>query len=117
MTGCYDPKKTRIQEDTLANFLRQPVTENLETVPGIGPVNAKSLATGEGEDKVETVHQLIGKFLSFKGPGVSPTDHCDAFWHWLKARGINSGRNNIVLAVAEKVEVFMPGVYDAAAFE
>lgn len=116
MSG-YNPGKTRIQEDTLATFLRQPVSEDLQTVPGIGPANAKLLAGGEGGDAVETVHQLIGKFLALKGPGVTPVEHCDAFWYWLQARGVNAGRNNIVLAIAEKVEVFMPGLYDAAAYE
>ncbi|KAJ8613952.1 hypothetical protein CTAYLR_008796 [Chrysophaeum taylorii] len=116
MAGAgFDPNKTRIQQDTLASFLRMPVSEDLSTVPGIGAKNKEIL--GSGDDKVLTVHQLLGKFLSFKGPDVTPTEHCDAFYHWLAAKGVNSHRNNIVLAVAEKVEVFIPGVYDAAAYE
>lgn len=112
---AFDPSKTRIQEETLGTFLRLPVGESLESVPGIGPANAKIL--GQGDDAIHTVHQLIGKFLSFKGKGVTPTEHCDAFYLWLQAKGVNAGRNNIVLAIAEKVEVFIPGVYDAAAYD
>ncbi len=38
--------------------------------------------------------------------------HCDAMWHWLNARGINSHRAGIVLAIAERTEVMMPGIYN-----
>mmetsp|Transcript_323 Transcript_323/g.850 ORF Transcript_323/g.850 Transcript_323/m.850 type:complete len:115 (+) Transcript_323:87-431(+) len=111
----YNPNNTRVQEDTLATFLRQPVGDDLQAVPGIGPANARIMA--QGEDRVETVHQLIGKFLSFKGPDVTPVEHCDAFYHWLQAKQVNAGRNNIVLAIAEKVDLFIPGVYDSAAYD
>ena len=113
---AFDARKSQIQEDKLADWLREPITMDLQQVPGIGPANAKTLAAGEGDDKVETTHQLIGKFLSLKGRDVTPIEHCDMFWHWLAARGVNAGRNNIVLAIAEKVDVFLPGVYDASAY-
>lgn len=69
--------------------------------------------------------------------------HCDAFWFWLKSKGINSYRryavcyilsiidmegaanqpwicvhySGIVMAIAEKVNTMLPGIYDAAEFQ
>lgn len=43
--------------------------------------------------------------------------HCDSFWHWLKSKGINSYRSGIVMAVAEKVNTMIHGIYDASEFE
>lgn len=36
---------------------------------------------------------------------------------WLKAKGINSKRGEIVRSVAEKVDGFMPGIYDADVYD
>ena len=114
----YSAKKTKINEDKLADWLREQVTGDLEQVPGIGPANVKLLAaTDRVPDKVETTYQLIGKFLSLKAAGTTCVEHCDMFYYWLQAKGVNAGRNNIVLAIAEKCEVFLPGCYDAAAYE
>jgi len=113
---AFDARKSQIQEDKLADWLREPIGFDLEQVPGIGPANAAKLASGDGDDKIETTHQLIGKFLLLKGKDVDPVEHCDKFWHRLASRGVNAGRNNVVLAVAEKCEVFVPGVYDATAY-
>jgi hypothetical protein len=35
----------------------------------------------------------------------------------LSLQGINNGRNNIILALAEKCDVFMQGIYDASLYE
>mmetsp|Transcript_4037 Transcript_4037/g.5670 ORF Transcript_4037/g.5670 Transcript_4037/m.5670 type:complete len:123 (-) Transcript_4037:275-643(-) len=115
--AAFDARKSMIQEDKLGDWLREPITLNLQQVPGIGPANERILGEAEGEDKVETTHQLIGKFLSLKGKDVTPVEHCDMFWHWLAKVGVNAGRNNVVLAIAEKCEVFVPGVYDASAYQ
>ncbi len=47
-----------------------------------------------------------------KGADTTTQEHCDAFWRWLDSRGINSHRAGIVKAIAEKVNVMMPGIYD-----
>lgn len=36
-------------------------------------------------------------------------EHCDKFWYWLQAKGINSNRSGIVNAIAEKVNTWIPG--------
>mmetsp|Transcript_20685 Transcript_20685/g.61702 ORF Transcript_20685/g.61702 Transcript_20685/m.61702 type:complete len:122 (-) Transcript_20685:76-441(-) len=115
----YSAKKTKINEDKLADWLREQVSGDLQQIPGIGPAAVKLLAA---EDKVpdscvETTHQLIGVFLKLKKADVTPVEHCDMFYYWLQAKGINAGRNNIVLAIAEKCEVFFPGCYDANAYD
>ena len=60
----FDPNRSQVQDDKLAEFLSAPVSEDLTTVPGIGAGAAGKLASGEGNDKIETTHQLIGKFLA-----------------------------------------------------
>lgn len=114
----YSAKKTKINEDKLADWLREQVTGDLEQIPGIGPANVKLLAaTDKVEESITTTYQLIGKFLSLKAADTTCVEHCDMFYYWLQAKGVNAGRNNIVLAIAEKCEVFLPGCYDASQYE
>ena len=81
-------------------------------------MNVKLLnATDKVDEAITTTYQLIGKFLSLKAAGTTPVEHCDMFYYWLQAKGVNAGRNNIVLGIAEKCEVFLPGCYDAAAYD
>ncbi|KAF1776276.1 hypothetical protein GQ600_19280 [Phytophthora cactorum] len=106
MADGYDPQKSRVAEDTLADFLRAPLTGDLTEVPGIGKA------------------ALIGKFLMLKANSDDNDDgvidcaaHCDAFWFWLKSKGITAYRSGIVMAIAEKVNTMLPGIYDAAEFQ
>ena len=66
MSDGYDPQKSRIAEDRLADFLRAPLTGDLLEVPGIGSAAISKLASGEEEDRVCNTYQLIGKFLMLK---------------------------------------------------
>jgi len=112
----FDPNRSQVQDDKLAEFLTAPVSEDLTTVPGIGPGAAGKLASGEGDDKIETTHQLIGKFLRFRSPGVTCAEQCDAMWYYLQAQGIAAHRAGIVLCIAEKVNIMIPGTYDPSQF-
>ena len=67
-------------------------------IPGIGPAAAKHLA----DQGISTSFQLIGKFLMLKEEGVECVDHCDRFWLWLKAIGINAHRGSVVNSIAER---------------
>lgn len=119
-TDGYDPQKSRLAEDKLADFLRAPLTGDIQEVPGIGEAAMKNLAKedgGSGDDAITNTYQLMGKFLLLKsntdsGEMVQCQEHCDAFWHWLKSKGINSYRSGIVMAVAEKLNTMIPGVYN-----
>ena len=44
MSDGYDPQKSRIAEDRLADFLRAPLTGDLLEVPGIGSAAISKLA-------------------------------------------------------------------------
>ncbi|CAM9138687.1 unnamed protein product [Phaeothamnion confervicola] len=118
----YDPKRSKINDDKLAEFIRSPITGDITEVPGIADGARTKLAAGEGDDKVTNTYQLIGKFLALKGPDskdhkVDSVEHCDKFWYWLQSKEVNSHRSGIVNAIAEKVNTWMPGTYDADAFE
>ncbi|CAM9870941.1 unnamed protein product [Chrysoparadoxa australica] len=105
----YDPKRSQINEkqngSALATFLVSHITGDITEVPGVAEGNAALLAAGEDNDpdKVTTTHQLIGKYLSLRGPNVESMEHCDKFWCWLRQQGIVSYRGSIVNAIAAKV--------------
>merc|ERR1712129_499513 len=114
-------KRSRVSDSTMAEFMRGTITGDITEVPGIGPSAAKKLANGEGDDCVTNTFQLIGKFLSLKGPDidgekVESLEHMEKFWYWLQVNGIASHRSGIVKAIAEKVNSMIPGVYDPDAY-
>mmetsp|Transcript_28361 Transcript_28361/g.59156 ORF Transcript_28361/g.59156 Transcript_28361/m.59156 type:complete len:133 (-) Transcript_28361:359-757(-) len=118
----YDPKRSKVSDDTMADFVRATIKGDITEVPGIGPAAAKKLAEGEPDDQVTNTYQLIGKFLMLKGPDsadskVESYEHCEKFWFWLAAKGISSHRSAIVKAIAQKVNGTMPGVYDASLYD
>lgn len=102
---------SQLTEDSLAAFLSTPVEADLRSVPGVGDAAVRKFKAAG----VETTHQLIGVYLSFKGAGVSIQEHCDAFWSWLKEIEINAHRSGIVLCIAEKVNSWIPGTFEASA--
>ncbi|KAH9259981.1 hypothetical protein BASA81_001742 [Batrachochytrium salamandrivorans] len=110
MSG-FDPEKSKVSAAALARFLTDKVNEDLKSVPGIGDVAVAKLSVEkDGDSAVETTYQLIGKFLALKGAGMEPKDHMDAFWFYLQARGVDSHRSGIVLSIAQKVDLMMPGI-------
>ncbi|CAM9805534.1 unnamed protein product, partial [Hapterophycus canaliculatus] len=64
----YDPKRSKVSDDKLAEFIRSTITGDVTEVPGIGSRGAEILAEGEGDDRVTNTYQLIGKFLALRGP-------------------------------------------------
>ncbi|GBG26083.1 Hypothetical Protein FCC1311_023032 [Hondaea fermentalgiana] len=112
----FDANRSMVNEDALAAFLASPITGNITEVPGIGDGAKRLLARSFGnESSVTTTYQLIGKFLTLRKAGMSQQDHLDAMWHWLKDRNINAFRSGIVLCVAEKCNLMIPGIYSADA--
>jgi hypothetical protein len=84
-------------------------------VPGIGRAGIAKLASEEG-GSVNNSYQLIGKYLSLRGTGMGTKEHCDAFWFWLRDKGLHAHRTDIVLSIAEKVNTMIPGIYDECVF-
>lgn len=81
---------------------------------------------------VLNTHQLLGKYLSLK-QSANIKEHQDMMYMWLKSivstcssrmfdlqlhhkyscgQGVNAGRNNIILSLAEKCDLFLDGIYD-----
>ncbi len=110
MAEGYDPARSTTKEGTLTEFLRSKVGSDVLAVPGIGPAGKAKLAAAG----VNTLFQLIGKFLSLKDEGVETVEHCDRFWLWLKNIDFPPGtRGAVVQAIAELTNIKFPGTYDA----
>ena len=109
----YDPKRSQATDDALAAFLSAEVVDDLTIVPGVGPKAAEALRNAG----VETTAALLGTFLACKKERMDVTAHCGAFWAWLTKAGINVHRATIVHCVAEKVALYIPECYDAAAVD
>lgn len=111
MSG-FDVNRSRIGEDRLAEFLAAPLPTSLIDVPGVGDVTVKRLAKYD----IYNPMQLVGCFLRICGEGMTSDDRCNAFWYYLKVVGVPGGtRSTIVHAIAEKVNIMIPGVYGIAA--
>jgi hypothetical protein len=65
---------------------------------------------------LQTTHQLIAKFISFRGKGVTMKEHVGAFYAWLTELKVGAYRNAITKVIAEKVETMIPGTYNEAEF-
>lgn len=62
----YDPRRSRVSDDKMNEFLRGQLSGDLTEVPGIGPAAVKKLAEGDLDgDKVTNTFQLIGKVRIF----------------------------------------------------
>eukprot|EP01138_Halocafeteria_seosinensis_P008264 gb/GECG01008445.1/.p1 GENE.gb/GECG01008445.1/~~gb/GECG01008445.1/.p1 ORF type:complete len:116 (+),score=15.42 gb/GECG01008445.1/:1-348(+) len=109
MTSVFKASASNVNDDTLANFVRSDLKDDLESVPGIGPSNKKKLeAIG-----VYSPKQLIGEYLRLANPSHSIQEHCDAFYQWFKDEAdITNGRATIIRALGQKVSTMIPGIYD-----
>jgi len=109
----FDPAKSQASPATLAKFLVDEIDEDVTSVPGIGPAAKKLLATGSADDPaITTTYQLIGKFLMLRSEGMTSKEHCDAMFDWLCGKGIRAHRSGIVVAIAEKTNTMIPGIYE-----
>lgn len=105
----------------MGDWMRKPITGNIEEVPGIGPATAKKLAASD--EGITTTYQLLGKFMMLKGSDsddaevVDSASHMEFFWVWLADLGITSHRSAIVKAIAEKLNTMMPGIYDPDVYD
>jgi hypothetical protein len=119
----FDPRRSKVSDSTMSAFMSAPISGSLVDVPGIGEKTAEKLA---GEN-ITNLYQLIGMYLSFKGPDtldeegnivtVDVRTHNDRFWYWLQSVGISAHRSAIVAAIAKKCAMFMPDLYDPQVYE
>lgn len=95
-------------------FLSTPLNVDILSVPGIGHRNARVLRELSDNYDLKPIvnsYELLGKFLSFKGEGVGPIDHCQKFFEFLISKGVLHNPDDIVRAMAEKANTFIPGIY------
>lgn len=111
--SSFKVSSSRVGADTMVTWLRSPITGNLLEVPGIG-IRARQKLTSIG---VTTTHQLLATFLNLKSKDTTNEQVAHLFWHLLGNAGISSHRSTIVLAVGEKLNIFIPGIFDFAKFE
>jgi hypothetical protein len=98
----------------MTEWIMKEITGDILEVPGIGPATATLLAA----DGITSTYALLGKFLMLKENDVGPVELADKFWYYLNSIKTKSGfRAGIVLAVAEKLNITFPGIYDANAYE
>lgn len=73
----------------------------LRSVPGIGEVFERRLHN----QGIDTVHQLIGIFLRYRGVGVSQEQMCNAFFTWLRFQGASTHwAGTITWCLAERMD-------------
>lgn len=108
----YDYRNSLVDQDTLDDFIRSPLSKCMDSVPGMSSVNTRILMN-EG---VETPHQLVSVYLAMNGAKEYPVEVTDMFYLWLRTIGIASNRDTIVRVVALKVNSWVPGIYDEEAY-
>jgi len=110
----FDPNKSNVSAEVMTAWLNTPITHQTH-VPGLGPKGLEAFRS----HGIDSVFQLIGKFLSLHGNGTSSVDTCQAFFDWLGAVGLptaGSSKHAITRSIAEKCGTILPGVYDANAY-
>lgn len=123
MTEGFDPSKSRVSTDTMEKWRNSNISGDLTEVPGIGEKAAEKLADHpDPNQSITNTYQLFGAYLNLKGVDdegnmVTPVQHADLFWHFLKGRGITAHRSAIVLAISEKAGTFFPGIYDPNVYD
>jgi hypothetical protein len=109
----FNPKKSRVSEETMANFLRNQLTGDLKEVPGIGEITEHFLK----QQGIDTTFQLLGKFLSFKSQQTNDLEMANLFYQWLHSISTPAGyRAGIVHSLGEKLNLLFPGIYDSSLF-
>lgn len=105
----FDPMKVQSSPGIIASFIALPLPMSLLSIPGIGVKQDRILK----RNGIENTHQLIGQFLLFQGNKKTPEDIAKDFYNWLTKVGVNKERSTITAALAEKIGMSFPGVYDA----
>jgi hypothetical protein len=114
MAEGYDPNRSQTKPDKLAAFLQSRITGDLKEVPGVGDATVAAMKA----NGVSTTYGLIGKYLSLKEETVESVEHCDRFFYWLKEIGTAAGyRSAVVQAIAMKMDVVFPGIYDGSCYD
>jgi hypothetical protein len=100
----------------MERWMTYVLAADIESVPGIGPVEAAKLAQNDdGYGAVKNTYQLLGKWLLYheaesEGSDLFTMDTNEKFNYFLVAKGIDDDeqRFSIVNAVFQYLESLMP---------
>lgn len=102
----YDPSKSTLKAETLAEFLCEEWTQDLKSFPGIGPKTVEIL----NEENVYTTPQLIAVYLQLFDGRRSLKDINEAFYAYLEEKKIGRGtsKTNLIYGLNEKLSIVFP---------
>ena len=106
--ATYDRKKSKVKEEKLAEFIMGDLTEDLQSVPGVGPTTAKQL----NDAGIDTSFALVGKFLMCRKAGEEKQETCNRFVQFLQSCGVGAYRSGITTCILDKIETLMPGLFE-----
>jgi hypothetical protein len=110
LENTYNLEKNNITDERYMNFLKYNLNGNLLNVPGIGIDTIIKLANCD--ESIKNTYQLFGKFLSLRNIDDTTESHCNKFINWLKLKDINIRCYIITMSIAEKTNIWIPGIYD-----
>ncbi|CAB1105508.1 unnamed protein product [Ectocarpus sp. CCAP 1310/34] len=111
----FHPRRSTTSDNQLAEFIAGPITGITTEVPGIGLVTMETLA--RGDEPINRTHQLFGIFLALSPDEPDCAEHCNRFKYWLQDKNVGPRfLDEIVEAIAEKTQTWIPGVFSADAF-
>jgi len=111
----FDPNKSNVSAEVMNVWLNSPITHQTH-VPGLGPKGLEAFKS----HGIDSIFQLLGKFLSLHGNGASSVNTCQAFFDWLGETGLpstGSSKHAVTRSIAEKCQNLLPSLaYDANAY-
>ena len=81
----YDPKKCSVGELEIEEFIRTPLSRDIESIPGVESTN-KAILRKSG---IAIPHQLLAVYLSMCKLTADPVEICDRFYFWIEEIGIS----------------------------
>ena len=97
-----------VPDENLAEFILNPIDPDIKSIPGmVKNLNYKEKLNNIG---ILNTYNLLGTFLLLKEDNQSVQQHCDAMYRFLKNAGITRYLSGIVVCIAEKADVMMPGI-------
>lgn len=107
--------KMPFMRDAFDIFVENAISDDVLTVPGIGPRVAEELR----KSGVETTTQLIGVFLSMKRPKDTCEDHANNFQKWMNTHACTFHYPRVYIALGRKCKekFLIPGIYDSSLYE
>ena len=96
-----------LTDEAMSAFLRTPLGDDLEQVPGITPATAHTLRLRG----ITNTHRLLGQLLLLRPDRGSKAAYLKSCAQWMQDAGVKTNRADIVHALSEKVEVVLPEVF------